>query len=1143
MKSHCHLHFHTKYSLLDAINDSEESAIMAKKDGQPALAITDHGNLYGALEHYKACKKIGIEPILGCEIYYLERSRFEKQTNRNGNNPRNHLTLLAVNTTGWKNLIRLVSDAHINKNGLKPCCDFESLSLYNEGIIALSGCLSSQVSKAILNDEMGKARDYCDQYLSVFGRDRFFLEFMKTNNEKQNHVNNGLFTLMKHMNIRPIASNDVHWPCENDHDIHDTLICRQDSPAGTPKSTPNRMRYDTSELYFKSAAQMRTLFNEMPEACDNTLLIAEMANIEIELGKPKMPVFSDPEEMSEEERFDHEVQKGFQERYPNPTEKAKERLKYEVSIIKKMGFVGYFLILWDIVRFCREKSISVGDGRGSAASSIVLYSLKITNVEPLRWDLLFARFLNPSRVSLPDVDIDVSKTRRNEVIRYIKKKYGENRVAKIGTSLRILAKTAIKTFGKIMEIPYVDHQEICKKIPESPGVKIPEILQNDPELDAKLSKYPKAKEHILRLEGTPSYVGVHAAGILIADRDILDLVPLTKSKDEICTQWTMQEVEECGLVKMDFLGLKNLSIVDECYKLIREKESITKEELEKLSSQGDDPKVFKTIFQKADTLCVFQFESDTMKPFLKQLKPDCLEDLVALNALVRPGPLDSGMTESFIKRRRGIEKTSYLHPKLENSLSSTRGVIAFQEQCMQIARDLANFTEAEADNLRKAIGKKIPELLQSMKDSFIEGCKNNKIPIEIAERIFDDINRFAGYGFCLSHAVGYTMPAYQMAWLKYYYPSEFYAANLSFEKPGEGVFGQILEEAKKKKIKVLLPDINHSEERCTVEGKHIRLGLSRIKGVGEGKAREIFEKKPKDGYSSIAEFALHCTSFDKGTIEFLIKAGAFDFLKRNRGTMAAAINSEVERGKSWSKSAQHGTWTLFGDAIDGQLEPLQDWPKGKSWSKEEIQKAEDETLEFYFSGHPLQENMTKYGLCTTETTKTIQQMSPGAIVSICGIVRDLKIIKIKGGKNAGKSMAKLTLEDIHGRIPLIIFSQQLSSYSEIIEDKAILVFTGKTNLNSDEIEVSVSHVETLEECITSSVKACHMIVDLDQLEDPKSLLPLFHQDGQNKVQMILYLKTSSSSVFVSYPNKVGIDMNFVERAEKILGKGCLRRLR
>ncbi len=783
-----------------------------------------------------------------CEIYLATKSA--RSSNRTDGNKTTHLTVFASTNEGWTNLIKIISDAHINGMGSgKPRVDKNFLKAHSKGLIALSGCQSSQISRAILEDNIVGAKASIEELQGIFGKDNFFLEIMRINNPRQTKIEEALLQLHKETNIPIVATNDIHWMCKGDYDVHDTMISIQGEEL--KYSMDRKFKYDTKELYFKNSNEMRSIFSDIEEACDNTLLISDMCNVELELNKIRFPQWNDSEGLTALERFNKEVLNGFKTRYSDNNIAAKNRLEHELKVIIKLGFHEYFLILWDIFNFCRKSNIPTGPGRGSAAGSLVVYCLGITNVDPLKYNLIFERFLNESRVSPPDIDSDICQVRRDEVIEYLKHKYGQDSIAKIGTLMKIYPRTAIREIGKRLETPFEFLAKVEKRVPEGPNVSFKELLKIDPELQELQKENPAFFKNAIGLEGKPIHTGSHAAGIIISDQPLSNLIPLSKDKgtDGLVTQYQMNDLEAVGLLKVDLLGLKTLSIINRCIEFI----GTDRAEIERKLNAVDDINVYNNIFRKGDTLGIFQFESAGMINYLIDLEPSTIDDISAMNALYRPGPITSKLVEKFINRKHGTERVDFKDKRLENILKDTYGLMIMQEDCMNISTVLAGFSPVESDNLRRAIGKKDLKKMQDIKSQFINGCINNNVPEKIANEIFQEMEAFADYGFCKSHSISYAILAYKCAWLKNYHLIEFIAANLDFEENNDGKLQTFLHYAESKNIKILPPHINLSGVKSSIENGNIRLGLAHIKGISENIAKQIIKNKPKLGYKSMAD--------------------------------------------------------------------------------------------------------------------------------------------------------------------------------------------------------------------------------------------------------------------------------------------------
>ncbi len=1062
-----HLHVHSHYSLLDGTNRIEDLIAAAKKDGQPALALTDHGNLFGAIEFYKAAHASGVKPIIGCEAYIARKSRLEKSDKNL--NPTDHLTLLATSDEGYKNLVKLASLAYVEGFHKRPRMDKETLARHSKGLVALSGCLSGEVNRKNLSDDGKGALSAAMEYADLFGKENFFLEVMRNGIERQETAGQRLYELAQSTGLPLVATNDVHYLNQNDSSVQEVLLCIS---TGKTLSEEKRMRMETDRLFFTSAAEMAELFRDYPQAIQNTLAIAERANINIELGKYHLPVFDAGPGRKPEQLFEELCEKGFAKRYPNPPAGAKERLIRESAVIRQMGFVSYFLIVWDFIRFAKENGVPVGPGRGSAAGSIVAYCLEITDVDPLRYDLLFERFLNSERISMPDIDIDFCRDGRERVIQYVREKYGQANVSQIVTFGTMAAKLALRDVGRVLEIPLREVDRITKKIPLGPNVELAQTIDSDKELQEIRDSDPrftKLFDNALRLEGLIRHASTHAAGVVLADRPLDELVPLYRNQDDITTQYDMNALEAVGLLKMDFLGLKTLTILNKACQLIEKNRSL---KLDLASLPFNDRKTYE-LLAAGDSFGVFQLESEGMRKLLQRLKPDCFEDLIALLSLYRPGPLGSGMVDSFVRRKHGEEKASYPHPLLEEVLKETYGVIVYQEQVMRIAARLAGFSLNQADSLRKAMGKKKPEIMQKFRKEFIDGAGKNGVPEAKAGEIWDLMEYFAGYGFNKSHSTAYAVLTYQTAYLKANYCLEFLSANLSCEISDSDKVKAFVDEAKKHGLRVLAPDISNSQIDFSVENGSIRFGLLAVKGVGERAAEEIVKTRQRLGpYESLHQVCEEVDSqfLNKSTLEALIKSGAFDFVGWTRWALCAELESAMQSGSRIQKDRRSGQKNLFDtflEASSNRTKIQRTPPACPNWTEMERLMAEKESLGFYLSGHPLAGKTEILRAVSSANSQSLKQKREGEEVLMAGLVTSLQIKTIQQGRFAGRKMARLRLEDLEGSVSAIVFSDSYDKHRERIVEDQILVARASIDLSGEEAGLRISDVYTLDEALQS----------------------------------------------------------------------------
>ena len=896
-KDFAHLHVHTEYSLLDGFSRVKKLIKRAKELNMSSIAITDHGCMFGVIDFYKTAIKEGIKPIIGCEVYTAARGLRDKDPNYD--KYQGHLVLLAKNMEGYKNLIKIVSTSYVEGFYYKPRVDMEELKKHNKGIIALSACLAGDVARALMNRNYEKAKQFALDYRDIFGEENFFLEIQDHNLPEQKEVNSGLVKLSKETGIPLVATNDVHYVNKEDSKIHDVLMCIQ---MGKTLNDPNRMRFGSDEFYLKSREEMEELFPYALEAIDNTVKIADMCNVEFDFNTIHLPKYDVPEGYTPETYLRELCFNGLKERYDNPSNEILERLNYELDVIEKMGYVEYFLIVWDFINFSKENNIIVGPGRGSAAGSIVAYTLKITDIDPIKYSLLFERFLNPERISMPDIDIDFCYERREEVIDYVKRKYGDDHVAQIITFGTMGAKAAIRDVGRVLDIGYNKVDKVAKEIPFALGMTIDKALDTNPNLKELYDQDPETKEIInisKQIEGMLRHASTHAAGVVISKNPVDEYVPLYKHQDAITTQFTMTTLEELGLLKMDFLGLRTLTVIRDTLDLI-EKNRVIKNYTEKIDFSKmdyDDPKVYEML-SSGNTLGVFQLESAGMRSFMKQLKPDNFEDIVAGISLFRPGPMDS--IPAYIKNKSNPKDVTYLHEKLKPIMEVTYGCLVYQEQVMQVVRDLGGYSYGRSDLVRRAMSKKKMDVMEEERQYFIHGkfdedgnieiagCIRNGVEEEIANKIFDDMIDFARYAFNKSHAAAYGVLAYETAYLKTYYPVEFMAALITSVMGNTDKVVEYIRECKALEIDVLPPDINKSFSKFSVEGDNIRFGLAAVKNVGVNIINNIIAERESNGlFVDLVDLVKRLDQKDtnKRVIESLIKCGAFDNISENRAIL------------------------------------------------------------------------------------------------------------------------------------------------------------------------------------------------------------------------------------------------------------------
>jgi len=1061
-----HLHLHSEYSLLDGACRIDDLVEELERLEMPACAITDHGNMYGIIKFYKKAKAKGIKPIIGCEIYVSPGDMTEK----NPQEENHHLVLLAMDETGYKNLTRIVSIAYLNGFYYKPRADKSLLEKYNEGIIALSSCIQGEISKLILKGDINGAKSVIDWYRNVF-KDRFYLELQDHGMEEEERVNEVMKRLAREMNVPLVITNDVHYLRKEDALYHDILLGVQ---TNKKIDDPDKMRFPTNEFYFKTREEMEGLFRDVPEALENTLEIADRCNLELTFGKYHIPDYPIPEGETVVSYFRKLVEDGFKKRYgDNPSKEARERLEKELSVIEMMGFPGYFLIVWDVVHFAKTHNIMVGPGRGSAAGSMVSYCLGITDVEPLGMGLLFERFLNPERISMPDIDIDFADEKRQEVIRYVTEKYGSDKVCQIITFGTMAARAAVRDVGRVLNIPYADVDRLAKLIPF--GSSISEALESSPEL-RELYEREEWARNILnfakRLEGMPRHASTHAAGVVISKFPLMDLVPLQRGPEgDVMTQFEMGDLEELGLLKMDFLGLRTLTLLENTIKIIKD---TTGENIELNKIPMDDRETYK-LLQEGETVGVFQLESSGMRNLLRDMKPESFEDISSVLALYRPGPLGSGMVSDFVRRKRGEEPIEYPHPMLEPILKDTYGVIVYQEQVMQIANVMAGFTLGEADLLRRAMGKKLPEVLAQQRNRFLTGALERGIPEEIANHVFDLMEYFAGYGFNKSHTVAYGLLAYQSAYLKAHYPLAYMTALLMSVEGNTAKIARYVQEARRMGIRILPPDINESNVHFTPVGNSIRFGLAAIKNVGEGAVEAILEVRQKGGkFKSLEDFLsrIDTKRVNKKVIESLIKAGAFDSLGRSRAELLAMFEQYQEK-----KSREKGKRKNLFEPEGLKVEPI---PTIEEFPIEEILAMEKDLIGLYISDNPLLhyiEDLKERVSCNIED---IEDFEDEALVTIGGVVSGVKLVDTKNGK-----MGFLQLEDLSGSIEVVVFPKTLKEIKKDIENSTnIFIVEGKINKKEEEVKVIADKIYLLGRSFYSNkIRSLHINIKEDRCDD------------------------------------------------------------
>src|SRR6266851_4177717 len=1078
-----HLHVHTDYSLLDGACETSELLDEASRQKMPAVAITDHGNLFAAANFFHEASKRDVKPIIGCEVYVAKGSRHDRGEKTNGGNGQergetepgmrgtNHLVLLCESLEGYHNLIKLVSAGFLEGFYYKPRIDYDLLSKHSNGLIALSACLRGAVTEAVVEQKYDQARENAYRMRDVFGKANFFLEIQDQGLEIEKDVNRELVRLSKETGIPLVATNDCHYLHHEDAHAQEVLLCIQ---TGKTMSDTNRMKFATDQFYFKSAVEMAQVFGELPEVLSRTVDIAARCNVKVERIPNPFPEFKVPEGHTSASYFESVVREGFAARIPQLERQAKQgflrsslaeyesRLTSEIEMIKKMRYEGYFLIVWDFIHYARAQDVPVGPGRGSAAGSLVSYALRITDVDPLQYNLLFERFLNPERVSMPDIDIDFCMRRRGELIEYVTQKYGRENVAQIITFGTMAAKAAVKDVGRAMDIPYGEVDRLAKLIPTTLGIELKDALEEAPQLKSAINSDERLKDLMavaLRLEGLSRHASTHAAGVVISPRPLTDIVPLYKSnRDEITTQYDMNALERIGLLKMDFLGLTTLTVLHDTVRMIEQNRGA------KIDSDNlalDDVETYK-LFARGETTAIFQFESHGMRDILRRYQPTRIEDLTALNALYRPGPIQGGMIDDFINRKHGKKRVTYDLPELKEILEETYGVMLYQEQVMQIANRLAGFSLGDADILRRAMGKKNREEMSAQREKFLAGCATRKVPAKKAEKIFDLMAEFAGYGFNKSHSCAYALLAYQTAYLKTHYPVEFMAALLTSEAGNTEKVVKYINEARGMSISILPPDVNESDLYFTPVGESIRFGLRAIKNVGENTVKGILDARAELGrFTSIYQFCDHIDSrlLNKRVLESLIKSGAMDSLGTRRSQMFAVIDRSMEKAQRRQREKTSGQHGLFGGssaAPEPAEEPL---PDLEEWSEHETLAAEFATVGFYISGHPLSKYVSKLSELGAIDLAAVEGRRNGEEITVAGIVVAMRSMRSRKGERWGI----LTLQDMTGVLEVLAFPESFARLEAVFKSNAPLVLKGRVNVEEAGTRLAVMDARRLKD--------------------------------------------------------------------------------
>ncbi len=1145
-QSFAHLHLHTQYSILDGAIPIEPLMRHLRAHGMEAAAMTDHGNLFGAVEFYEAARSAGVRPILGCEVYVAQTSRFDRDPETGGWNGMNHLILLAENETGWRNLVRLVSRAYLEGFYYKPRIDLELLRAHREGLVATSGCLSGMAPSAILRGKTREAWEIVESFSRLFP-DRYYLELQRHGIPEQDVVNRELLKMHEELRLPLVATNDCHYLHAGDAHPHEALLCVQ---TGRTLDDPKRFRFTGEGFYVKNPREMLEVFADVPQALRGALEIAERCRFELPLGKLELPEFRVPGGETLDSYLRGKASAGLAERLtgdperalPAGCEKYAERLQYELDVIARCGYSGYFLIVWDLIRFAREQGIPVGPGRGSSAGSLAAWALRIVDVDPVLYGIPFERFLNPERVSMPDIDMDFCMNRRAEVVRYVEQKYNregpdERRVAGIVTFGTMQAKAALRDVGRVLGVPYADVDRAAKLVPATLGITLDEALESSRELRDLVAREPKTREVVdlaRALEGQIRNPGKHAAGIVISRRPLLEVAPLYRDprSGDVLTQFDYRSAERVGLVKFDLLGLKTLTIIHDAVRRVR---ATVVPDFALEQAPLDDAASF-DLLCAGDTEAVFQVgQSGGMTDLVMKTRPRHFRDLIPLVALYRPGPLQSGMVDDYVNRRNGRTRVEYLLPALEEALAETYGVIVYQDQVLQIANRLASFTLGEGDLLRRAMGKKIPEEMQAQRARFIAGCERNGHPRAKAEQLFDIIAQFAGYGFPKAHAAAYAVITFQTAYLKAHHPAEFLAATMTAEWREHDKLQRYLRDAASRGIRMLPPCVNASAADFAVEegGRAIRFGLAGIKNVGEGAVEAIVEARASGPFESLRDFCarIDARRVNRRVVESLVRCGALDFAGRTRAALWAEIDAALERGAALARDRAAGQGSLFG-ASAREAEPrAADAPE---WPAAERLAGEKEMLGFYLTGHPLEEHADALSRFAEVSIAQIGERHKGRTVRLVGILSELVTRKTRGGN----LMAKALLEDLSGALAVVIFPAVFDKYSELLRRAEPLLVRGQVQLETERPELQLEEVVALSEAWSAAVRQLSLrvqapLLDRARLESLRRLLDL--APGGVPVSLCVELAEGAEARLELVRHRVAVTQGWVAEIEALFG--------
>ncbi len=1148
--SFVHLHCHTDYSLLDGACDIDQLMKITVEQKMPAVAMTDHGNLFGAVKFYNAAKAAGVHPVIGCEVYVSQKGH----KTRSDSDRYNHLVLLCEDQDGYRNLIRLVSTAFLDGFYYKPRIDLDLLSRHSKGLIGMSACLRGHIAETILSDKYEDARRLAHTYADIFGRNNFFLEVQDHHLEQDKRLTPQLNRLSQETGLQLVATNDSHYLRKEDARAHEILMCIQ---TGKGMNDPTRMRWNTPDFYLKSRDEMMELFGELEDAVDRTWEIAQRCKVSLEKVKEPFPRFDVPEGHSADTYFEYVARQGFEKRRPRlEAMRAKgmlkhdlpeygERLDLEIRMIQKMKFSGYFLIVWDFIRYAKSLDIPVGPGRGSAAGSLVGYAMAITDIDPLQYGLLFERFLNPERVSMPDIDVDFCMHRRGEVIQYVTEKYGREQVAQIITFNTLGARAAIKDVGRVLEIPYADVERITKMVPNVLNISLTEAMQQEPGFAEAAKKDPRVDDVLkvaLRLEGLARNCSVHAAGVVISPQPLRELVPLYKTnRDEIVTQFDMSGLDKLALLKMDFLGLTTLTLIQDALRLIQKRHGV---ELVPEDLPLDDKATYE-IFSKGFTSGVFQFESPGMRDILRRYQPSRLEDLTALNALYRPGPIQGGMVDDFIERKWGRRAVQYDFPELKELLEETYGVIVYQEQVMQISNRIAGYSLGDADLLRRAMGKKNAEEMAKQRERFVKGALDKGFQQKKVEKIFDLMEQFAGYGFNKSHSAAYAYLAFVTAYLKAHYPIDYMAALLTSETGNTAKVVKYINECREMGITILPADVNHSDWSFTPDGQAIRFGLGAVKNLGQSAVEAVGKAREAEGrFRSLHQFCekVDLGSVNKRMIESLVRAGAMDSLEGSRSQKMAALEGAMEAGQRAGRDRECGQVGLFGELLGAEEAHEVPLPNVPDWTDKEKLAGEKEMLGFWVTGHPLDRYADKISELATHDTSNLEGLGKGIEVVLCGV---LSGITRKRNKE-GKPWAAMTIEDRIGSVEGMVFAASYERLApQVMEDQAVMVRGLVLPEENTQPKLSIQDIVLLDNARVDLPSVISIRVWLGKngsVDRARALEELFRRKPGDTAVRLRLEAPRDFSVLLDVPAKVRPDREFRVAVEAICGAECLERV-